>query len=274
MEKLVANKRRQQREYALGKFRSEIQEAVRTPDEKRTPYQRQIALLAEKQLHAAEKAAASRLPSESKKRYQELERQLSALPTPRPRPLPAAMAVTDVGLEVPPTHLLAGGDWRKPREELQPGFPHFLDEAAPNIHSIAERKTTGRRSALARWLTRKDNPLTARVIVNRLWQHHFGVGIVGTPSDFGMMGDAATHPELLDWLAVELVEQRLEPQAHAPADGAVRRLLSGFARRSRKPRASPGLEQSTATIICSGTPGAGAWKARRCAMPCSPCPAN
>lgn len=206
LDQLLADKRRQRREYTLGRFRPEIQQAVRTPDEKRTPYQRQIAFLAEKQLYAAEKTAASRLPAESKKRYQELEKKLSALPVPRPQPLPTAMAVTDVGLEVPPTHLLAGGDWRKPRQELQPGYPHFLDKSPPDIRPITERKTTGRRSALARWLTCKDNPLTARVLVNRLWQHHFGVGIVGTSSDFGVIGDPATHPELLDWLAVELIE--------------------------------------------------------------------
>jgi len=206
MEKLIADKRSQQRTYALGKFRPEIQQAVLTPDEKRTPYQRQIVLIAEKQLHAAELTAPSRLSPDKKKRYQELERQLSALPVPRPKPLPQAMTVTDVGLEVPPTHLLAGGDWRKPLQELQPGFPHFLDNSTPQIHPIPERKSTGRRSVLARWLTRKDNPLTARVLVNRLWQHHFGTGIVGTPSDFGAVGDPATHPELLDWLAVEFVE--------------------------------------------------------------------
>src|SRR5262249_10353739 len=142
-----------------------------------------------------------------KKRYQELERQLSVIQPARPEPLPRAMAVTDVGLEVPPTHLLAGGDWRKPRDELQPGFPEFLDASTPDIQPLPERKSTGRRSALARWLTRKDNPLTARVLVNRLWQHHFGAGIIATPSDFGTMGDAATHPELLDWLAVEFVEK-------------------------------------------------------------------
>jgi hypothetical protein len=206
MDELLADKRREQRRFALSKFRSEIQQAVLTPDDQRTPYQRQIAWIAEKQLHAAEQSAPSKLPPDQKKRYQQLEQKLAALSLPRPQPLPAAMAVTDEGLDVPPTHLLAGGDWRKPRERLEPGFPHFLDNAKPDIRPLPERKTTGRRSALARWLTRKDNPLTARVLVNRLWQHHFGAGIVGSSSDFGAMGDEATHPELLDWLAIEFVE--------------------------------------------------------------------
>jgi hypothetical protein len=206
MDEMLADKRRAQRKYALEKFRSEIQKAVLMPDDKRTPYQRQIARIAEKQLQSNDSALVNRLPAERKKHYRELEQKLSALSVPRPQPLPTAMAVTDIGEEAPPTHLLAGGDWRKPREVLQPGFPHFLDESKPDIHAIAERKTTGRRAALAHWLTRKDNPLTARVLVNRLWQHHFGVGIVGTSSDFGLMGDTATHAELLDWLAVEFVE--------------------------------------------------------------------
>jgi hypothetical protein len=205
IDRLLADKRKQQRQFALTKFRTEIQEAVRTPDDKRTPYQRQIARIAEKQLHGAELTAPTRLPPEQKKRYQELERQLAAVRPERPE-LSQAMAVTDIGLASPPTHLLAGGDWRKPREELQPAFPHFLDASTLDIHPTPEGSSTGRRAALARWLARKDNPLTARVQVNRLWQHHFGVGIIGTSSDFGTMGDAATHPELLDWLAVEFVE--------------------------------------------------------------------
>jgi hypothetical protein len=206
MDALLASKREELRHYALTKFRPEIQEAVLTPEARRTPYQWQIALMAEKQLQREEKQAPTRLPEEKKKRYQELEQRLAAAGPKPPAALPAVMAVNDVGPEAPPTHRLAGGDWRKPAQELQPGFPLFLGDAPADTHLEAPVASTGRRAALARWLTRPDHPLTARVMVNRLWQSHFGAGIVGTPNDFGTQGDPATHPELLDWLAVEFVE--------------------------------------------------------------------
>ncbi len=205
MEQLVAAKRADLRKYALGKFRAEIQEAVLTPEGKRTPYQQQIADIAYRQLEKAAEEAPKKLPPDKKKRYDELERKLAAR-GPAPRPLPEAMAVTDVGRKAPPTHRLQGGAWFKPKEEVQPGFPDFLGKATPDTRIGADLDSTGRRAALARWLTRNDHPLTARVVVNRLWQHHFGQGIVGTASDFGAQGDPPTHPELLDWLAVELVE--------------------------------------------------------------------
>ena len=124
----------------------------------------------------------------------------------KPLPLPTAMAVVDVGSKAPPTLSPGGGDYAQPREEVHPGFPVFLGaERSGNPARDIPPNTTGRRAALAEWLCRPDHPLTARVMMNRLWSHHFGEGIVGTPNDFGTMGDSPTHPELLDWLAAEFV---------------------------------------------------------------------
>lgn len=206
MEELVAPKRQELRQRALERFHAGIQKAVLTPPDQRTPYQMQLAYFAEKQLERAMKDAPTKMPALLKDKYQQLAEQLHRLDVPKPQPLPAVMGVTDVGLVAPPTYRLANGDWRKPREEVQPGFPHFLPQEPPETTVAPGLRTTGRRAALARWLTRAHHPLTARVIVNRLWQQHFGTGIVATPNDFGIVGDPPSHPALLDWLAVELVE--------------------------------------------------------------------
>ncbi|MCC6537587.1 MAG: PSD1 domain-containing protein [Bryobacterales bacterium] len=103
----------------------------------------------------------------------------------------------------PASYILAKGDFKAKGERVEPGFPAAILAAPP----IAEPEGSGfvprRRRALAEWLTSPEQPLTARVMVNRIWQGHFGDGIVRSPNDFGRQGDAPTHPELLDWLATE-----------------------------------------------------------------------
>jgi hypothetical protein len=113
---------------------------------------------------------------------------------------------TDRGSQPPPLRLLKKGDPNQPRDEIPFGFLSLipmLDASA--VSPAAGATTTGRRLALARWMADAKNPLTARVWVNRLWQHHFGAGIVGSPDNFGFAGEKPTHPELLDFLASELV---------------------------------------------------------------------
>ena len=99
----------------------------------------------------------------------------------------------------PATHLLIRGSAANPGPEVAPAVPAILSDAA--FQSEPRNGTSGRRLALARWLIDPRNPLTARVIVNRIWQKHFGFGLVRSPSDFGARGEQPTHPELLDWLA-------------------------------------------------------------------------
>ena len=102
----------------------------------------------------------------------------------------------------PPTHRLNRGEAMSPKEVVTPGG---LVTVFPGLDLPADSPEQSRRLALAKWLTDPANPLPARVIVNRLWQHHFGRGLVATPSDFGHMGGKPTHPELLDFLASELI---------------------------------------------------------------------
>jgi hypothetical protein len=100
-----------------------------------------------------------------------------------------------------PTHRLYRGEPLAQREQVPPGIPVLFGDLELPAHAPEQQ----RRRALADWIASPDNPLTARVIVNRIWQHHFGQGLVPTPSDFGAGGVPPTHPELLDWLARELV---------------------------------------------------------------------
>jgi Protein of unknown function (DUF1553)/Protein of unknown function (DUF1549) len=132
---------------------------------------------------------------------------LAALKKAVPPSLPHARGLDEVSPEAPPTYVLNRGEPTAKGDLVAPAFPLVLcpDGSAAVPAASPKAHSTGRRKALADWLTTPGHPLTARVIVNRLWQHHFGHGLVATPSDFGTMGSEPTHPELLDWLATELI---------------------------------------------------------------------
>jgi hypothetical protein len=209
---LLQTGRLKRRDFNLEKYEPAITACYRKAPENRSPFEEQIARMVECRFvsDADEMDAVKKLSAEDREKFKKLNERLAEFDSLKPAPLPTIMAVEDIGDTAPPTHLLSGGSWQKPADEEAPGFPEFLGAASPetsalkNVH--AHQPTTGRRSQLAHWLTRPDHPLTARVIVNRLWQQHFGRGIVATPNDLGMQGERPTHPELLDWLAVELVE--------------------------------------------------------------------
>jgi hypothetical protein len=114
--------------------------------------------------------------------------------------LPRGYFLREPRITPPDTHLLIRGKASRPGPLVPPGMPAVLVSHQPEFLSPGSR-TTNRRLTLARWIASPENPLTARVIVNRVWQFHFGEGLVRSPSDFGVKGDPPTHPELLDWLA-------------------------------------------------------------------------
>ena len=117
--------------------------------------------------------------------------------------------LTEPSDKVPVTYLFHRGDPKQPKEAIGPGGLSVLAAKGQSVDLPSENPnlaTSGRRLAFAQWLTSGTNPLVARVLVNRVWLHHFGRGIVGTPSDFGFMGERPTHPELLDWLANDFVQ--------------------------------------------------------------------
>jgi hypothetical protein len=120
--------------------------------------------------------------------------------------LPRGYFMHEPSAQAPATHLLLRGKAARPGPKVEPGIPTVLVKSQPKF-PIAPKETSERRLTLARWIANRDNPLTARVIVNRVWMHHFGEGLVRTPSDFGVMGQPPTHPELLDWLADWFVQE-------------------------------------------------------------------
>ncbi|MDG3004991.1 PSD1 and planctomycete cytochrome C domain-containing protein [Paludisphaera mucosa] len=189
----------------VAKFTPDLQALLDRADAEIPPYDRQIKALAYRQvvLDRDEKPIAGTIRPEDRPRWQAMIDDLKKSDAIKPAPLPVALGVRDVDPEAPPTRIPGN---RRAAEPIDPGFPSVLDPSSATIAPPpAAPGSTGRRLALAEWLNRPDNPLTTRVVVNRAWQHHFGRGIVATSNDFGKLGEAPSHPELLDWLARRFV---------------------------------------------------------------------
>jgi hypothetical protein len=178
--------------------------ALEAPKEKRSPEQQGLLSRLAPSLAVAEADLAAVFP-EFKQEVAKLRAAIAAeqaLLKPRPAVL---RAVADLDGKPPDGRILRRGDYTKPGATVLAGIPAVL--AASGYRFVVKEgvQTSGRRLALARWLTDPAHPLTARVQVNRMWKHHFGRGLVGTVANFGQSGSRPTHPELLDWLATEFV---------------------------------------------------------------------
>jgi len=182
-----------------------------------------------KQLRQAMKHAKDEERAEFEKKLEDLEDRM-------PPPLPALFSVADDLEKRTAIHLLARGDYRNKGDAVgmrPPGV--LLPDSAPELPA----DTGNPRTALAKWIIDPENPLTARVMVNRIWQYHFGRGVVATPNDFGRMGERPTHPELLDYLANEFV-------ASGYSVKHIHRLILGsnaYRQSSAVPEKSAGLEK-------------------------------
>ena len=186
-------------------FTDDVIEALDTPAAKRTALQWQLYNKVLPQVAVSDEEVGKSMSAATRSQWEQMRGELAKFDPLKPPTYPVAIGIHDVGMKAAPVHVLRVGVYDAPMDEVQPGFITAVDDRQPRIQPIPELNSSGRRTALAEWLTSRENPLTARVMVNRIWQGHFGRGIVPTSSDFGKAGEAPTHPELLDWLAAYFV---------------------------------------------------------------------
>src|SRR5436309_5081731 len=215
--KLADEKETKQKQYLeealtkhLEKFEPSLREQLRaacdTPAEKRTAEQKK--LLADNPSVNINPGVLYQYNQKAADDLKAMDAKIADIRTNKP-PEDFISVLTEPSDKVPVTYRFHRGDPKQPKEAIHPGA---LSVLAPPGQSVElpekdpELATSGRRLAFAHWLTSGTNPLVARVLVNRVWLEHFGRGLVGTPSDFGAMGERPSHPELLDWLASDFVE--------------------------------------------------------------------
>lgn len=197
---------------AVAMFPEDIQNIMRKPESERTPLETQLAGLARRQVLYEWERLDRRIKGENRARLAELRKQLEAFNPEKPGDLPLVRSVCEPGRNASPVLVPKKG------VEVAPAFLSVLSPEIPAppapIDSVVEGvRSSGRRATFARWLTRADNPLTPRIAMNRMWQQYFRRGLAPYTSDFGRLGEAPSHPELLDWLASEFVRSGWDQKA-------------------------------------------------------------
>jgi hypothetical protein len=186
-------------DHALGMFPDAIQEIFKMSPEDRSPYQAQLMALADIQIRYERERfdATKEIKGEDANRLAKLRNDLAAFDHLKPEPLMPAFVASDIGQQAPEVRLEG--------QLIAPGVLTALQSLPIQDVAAQHKGTTGRRLALAKWLTHPSHPLTPRVLANRIWQKHFDVGLVASPNDFGKLGQHPSHPALLDWLSSELL---------------------------------------------------------------------
>jgi len=179
--------------------------ALETAPSKRTDLQVTTIRNAMKTLKVSSESVVAAMTPADRQAWSEMKTGLGKVEKTKPSPLPVASGMTDTGRTADPIHLLLKGNFHRQAEVIEPGLLSVLSDKKQIKPNSTGHATTGTRTALVEWLTSPGHPLTSRVVVNRIWQQHFGRGIVTTTSDFGTQGMEPSHPELLDWLASNFV---------------------------------------------------------------------
>ncbi|HUQ90747.1 MAG TPA: DUF1549 and DUF1553 domain-containing protein [Bryobacteraceae bacterium] len=177
-----------------------LRAALDKPKDQQTEEDRRLAKDAAEQLKVTWDELIPLIPEEEKRTRAGLRQQIFRLNQHQPDAAPAAFVASEIEGEPPPTHILKVGDYKAPTDVVEPGFLKVLARESPVI-------TTNRRAAIAKWIASPDHPLTARVMVNRIWQLRMNTGLVGTPNDFGVLGQRPTNVKLLDFLALEFMDR-------------------------------------------------------------------
>ncbi|MBI2946839.1 MAG: DUF1553 domain-containing protein [Verrucomicrobia bacterium] len=178
------------------KLSAEAIAAFRIAADQRDLTQKKLVNSSAKQLDSE---LAEVIPEETRKKLAGNQSAIDALRAAQPN-LPRGYFMREPSPNPPATHVLLRGNPKRPGDSVEPAVPAITVKHQPKFPA-SDSRTSRRRLGLAQWLASAENPLTARVFVNRVWQQHFGIGLVRTPSDFGVMGEPPTHPELLDWLS-------------------------------------------------------------------------